>query len=155
MLRAIAILTLLIGSAAAQPAQPKKKPEDEALRRAKEVEQRLTRLALEAEAAARLDRMRSELARVEAELARTRGELTQAVAIEEQRRIRYAQERFGSHESSRGRVYVKNGPPSKIDASPEGQKEIWRYEDGREYEFTGPSYDLFRFRFDGKDFIRK
>ena len=89
-------------------------------------------------------------AELEAVLQRVQGR-----ALEHERRIQFAAERFGSADSPRGRIYVQNGPPAEIESRPTGTVEIWRYSGEQEFEFQGPGYELVRFRFGGKDYEPK
>jgi GWxTD domain-containing protein len=73
---------------------------------------------------------------------------------EHRRRVAYAEERFQGWRSARGRVYLVQGPPSEIESHPDRLEETWRYQDGREYEFSGERYELERMRVNGSDYRR-
>jgi GWxTD domain-containing protein len=67
---------------------------------------------------------------------------------EHYRRIAYSNARYATSEApgwmtDRGRIYITSGPPDHIESHP-GVREIWRYSNGREYEFAGESYALVR-----------
>jgi len=70
------------------------------------------------------------------------------VKEEHYRRIAYSNARYATTVApgwmtDRGRIYITSGPPEQIESHP-GVREIWRYANGREYEFAGESYALVR-----------
>jgi GWxTD domain-containing protein len=98
--------------------------------------------------------IRKAVEKAEKALAQSRRQMASRIsAAEDERRRHYATQRFGGHDTARGRTYVQHGPPSEIESRP-GVREVWRYSDGREFEFTGQNYDLTRLRIGGADYKR-
>ncbi len=68
------------------------------------------------------------------------------VREEHYRRISYANERFPDDRpgwrTDRGRIYIVYGPPDEAEVYPTERCEIWRYSDGRVFEFSGERYQL-------------
>ena len=76
----------------------------------------------------------------------TPGTVENEMKVEHYRRISYSNERFSDSRpgwaTDRGRIYIVNGPPDEIESHPRELRESWRYREGRQYDFTGPTYDL-------------
>lgn len=98
-----------------------------------------------------LERAHRSMERALAQSQRTR-ERSEERRNEEERRIKYADERFGQgatkgSDTDRGRMYRRNGPPDEIESHPSKQ-EIWKYHNFRGmggtmiFEFEGPEYKL-------------
>ncbi|MCE5306489.1 MAG: GWxTD domain-containing protein [Acidobacteriales bacterium] len=73
---------------------------------------------------------------------------------EHYRRIAYANERFEGDvpgwRTSRGRIYIQDGPPDEVESHPAEFRESWRYNPSKKregtttYEFQGQDYKLVR-----------